>query len=373
MKISIISFTGNGRMLAERLAKELPGTGKTEFRLYTKYRGYLNEEEQKGQVQFVECSVGEWAKAQLQEKKAILFIGACGIAVRAVAPHLTDKLHDPAVLVMDEKGRYVIPILSGHVGGANALAKFLAEKTGAQPVITTATDIGGRFAVDLFAKRNGLSIINREGIATVSAKVLAGEKITLAIESGHIEESTSIPEEVEIMEYLPEGETKYPASDDSRREASADVAVISRKEGMRAQLILRPKEYVIGLGCKKGKGEKEIESFISRKLKELGILPEEIRALASISLKKEEPGILAWCRKENIPFLTYTPQELMEMEGEFSGSLFVQEQVGVDNVCERAAMRACGMGGRLIAGKYAEDGMTIAVAKRKWSVKFDEE
>lgn len=359
MKISIISFTRSGRMLAERLVEEAAQPGKTGFQLYTKYRGYLNEEEEKRQAEFVECSVGEWAKMQLQEKNAMLFIGACGIAVRAVAPYLTDKLHDPAVLVMDEKGKYVIPILSGHVGGANGLAEFLAGKMGAEPVITTATDLGGRFAVDLFAKRNRLSIVNREGIGAVSAKVLAGEKITLSVEKGHIQGDASIPEEVRV--------TEYPS------EEAADVAVTSRKEGVRAQLVLRPKEYVVGLGCKKGKGDEEMESFISRKLKELDILPEEIWAVASVSLKKEEPGILAWCRKENIPFLTYSPQELMETEGKFTGSLFVQEQVGVDNVCERAAMKACGMGGRLIAGKYAKDGMTIAVAKREWSVNFDEE
>ncbi len=388
MKISIISFTRSGRMLAGRLAKELAETDKMEIQLYTKYRGYLDEEKQRESVLFVEGSVGEWAKAQLQEKNATLFIGACGIAVRAVAPYLTDKLHDPAVLVMDEKGRYVIPILSGHMGGANGLAEFLAGRTGAQPVITTATDIGGMFAVDLFAKRNGLSIINREGIAAVSAKVLAGEKITLSIERGHIKGYASIPEEVKVVEYPPEREAECPideAADISRKEDSADVAVTSRREkaadvavtsrrgNLGALLVLRPKEYVIGLGCKKGKQVQEIESFISEKLKKLGILPEEIWALASITLKKEEPGILAWCRKTNIPFFTYTPQELMETEGEFTGSLFVQEQVGVDNVCERAAMKACGMGGRLIAGKYAQDGMTIAVAKREWSVNFDGE
>lgn len=371
MKISIISFTYSGRMLAERLAKELAGTDKMEIQLYTKYRGYLDEEKQRESVLFVDGSVGEWAKAQLQEKNATLFIGACGIAVRAVSPYLTDKLHDPAVLVMDEKGRYVIPILSGHMGGANGLAEFLAGRIGAEPVITTATDIGGRFAVDLFAKRNGLSIINREGIAAVSAKVLAGEKITLSIERGHIKGCASIPEEVKVVEYPPEREGKYPTVDASQRGDSADVAVTSRSGESDALLVLRPKEYVIGFGCKKGKQIQEIESFISEKLKELGILPEEIWALASISLKKNEAGILAWCRKTNIPFFTYTPQELMEAEGEFTGSLFVQEQVGVDNVCERAAMKACGMGGRLIAGKYAQDGMTIAVAKREWSVDFE--
>ncbi len=359
MKISVISFTRSGRKLSERVAKELDKPDKSEIKLYTKYREYAREEGRKEQVQFAECSVSEWAKVQMQEKNAMLFIGALGIAVRAIAPHLTDKLRDVPVVVMDEKGKYVIPILSGHVGGANELARFLAENMGAEPVITTATDLNGKFAVDLLAKRNGLFIVNREGIARVTAKVLAGERITMFIENGHVMENASIPEEVCVTGYPPK--------------ESVDVAVISRKESVDAVLFLRPREYVIGLGCKKGKSDKDIESFISGRLKELDILPEETAALASISLKKEEPGILAWCRKENLPFFTYTAQELMDTKGDFTRSSYVQEQVGVDNVCERAAVRACGTGGRLIAGKYAKDGMTIAVAKREWSVRFDEE
>ncbi len=373
MKISVISFTQTGRKLSERIAEELEEMGKTELELYTRYRRYAREMDGKVRVQFVETSVSQWAMEQMRKKNAMLFIGACGIAVRAVAPHLTDKLRDVPVLVMDEEGRYVVPILSGHVGGANELAGLLAEKTGAEPVITTATDLCGKFAVDLFARRNGLFIVNREGIVKVTAKVLAGEKITLSIEDGHIKDDTCIPEGICVTGYPP----KEPV----------DVAIVSRcadtpagteradapagKGHVDAALFLRPREYVIGLGCKKGKPDRDIEEFISRRLEKLDILTEQILAVASISLKKEEPGILAWCRKENIPFLTYTAQELVETEGEFSESEFVLAQTGTGNVCERAAVRACKKGGRLIAGKYTENGMTIAVAKREWSVSFE--
>ena len=105
-------------------------------------------------IRYVEEGMGEWAGKQMAEKHTLLFIGACGIAVRAIAPYITDKLHDSAVLVMDEGGNYIIPILSGHVGGANEIAVKIAVEIGAVPVITTATDINGKFAVDLFAKRN---------------------------------------------------------------------------------------------------------------------------------------------------------------------------------------------------------------------------
>lgn len=346
-------------MLSESIAERWEESEQMEIRLYAKGRacGGTGAEGRKT-VLPVEEPVGEWAGGQMREGNALLFIGACGIAVRAVAPHLTDKLRDRPVLVMDERGRYVIPILSGHMGGANELALILAEKTGAEPVITTATDRNKKFAVDLFAKRNGFSVVNREGIAKVSAKVLAGEEITIAVEKGHRREGEPLPEGVAVVD--------YPS------EAWADVVVASRDSMPEAALFLRPREYVIGVGCKKGKAAEEIASFLSEKIEKLGISTDQILAISSISLKKEEKGILSWCLEKNIPFWTWSAEELRGTAGEFQKSSFVEEQVGVDNVCERAAMKACGENGKLIAGKEAKDGMTIAVAKREWSVTFYE-
>ncbi len=121
------------------------------------------------------------------------------------------------------------------------------------------------------------------------------------------------------------------------------------------------------MGCRKGKPIEELEAFISRKLKELGISTAQIYALASVSQKRGEAAMVQWCQKEGIPFLTYTAEELQEVEGTFQQSAFVKAQVGVDNVCERAALKACGDGGKLTAGKCAENGMTIAVARRSWT------
>ncbi len=357
MRLSVISFTRQGIGLSERIA--VCAEGKLQVRLFTKCGVFVREDGGKNPlVRFVAEPLTEWAGRQMKEKNAILFIGACGIAVRAAAPHLTDKLHDSPVLVMDEKGRYVIPVLAGHVGGANEIALFLGEKTGAEPVITTATDINGKFAVDVFARKNSLFIEKKEGIARVSAKALSGERITLAIETGH-ETDTEPPEGVDIVSYPPAGQV--------------DVVVTSEKKQFDVALVLRVREYVIGLGCKKGKQEAAIADFISEKLRELGIESTQVYAAASIEQKRDEEGILAWCRREDIPFLTYPAQELRMVEGDFAGSAFVKEQVGVDNVCERAALRACGAGGKMIACKDAKDGMTIAVARRIWRVRFGEE
>lgn len=352
MRLSIISFTENGKQLSGRIAKLLER--ELEIGLYTKCEAGINDDIY-SEILFVKTSVGDWAKERMQEQNALLFIGACGIAVRAVAPHLSDKLHDVPVLVMDEKGKYVIPILSGHMGGANDLANHIAEKTGAEAVITTATDINKKFAVDLFAKRNSLYITNKDGIAKVSSKVLAGKEIMMSIETGN--EIIGGESGIRFVPYPPVG--------------FVDVVVTSKDDMFDTSLLLKPREYVIGIGCKKGKKADEIDDFILKAINKMGISIMQIFALSSISRKREEQGITQWCRKEGIPFFTYTAEELQEVNGTFTKSMFVKEQVGVDNVCERAAVKACGEDGKLILPKVAENGMTIAIARREWKVCFD--
>ena len=124
-------------------------------------------------------SLADWTAAQFPVRRALVFVGAAGIAVRAVAPHLKSKAEDPAVIVLDETGRFVIPILSGHLGGANALAKEIAAELQATAVITTATDLRGVFAVDLWAKAQGMTVLQPERIKRVSAKLLAGEAVAV--------------------------------------------------------------------------------------------------------------------------------------------------------------------------------------------------
>lgn len=317
--------------------------------VYTKYSVARAEEnvsrlrENADIIEYVETGIGDWAGEQMTRKNALLFIGACGIAVRAIAPHLTDKLHDSPVLVMDEAGRFVIPIMSGHMGGANELARKISELLGAVPVITTATDINHKFAVDLFAKKNGLQIMNKDGIAKVSAKVLAGEELTMSI---------------------------------GQPEGPVDILIAAEKKEAETLIWLKPKEYVIGIGCRKDKEAEALEAFIARTLYEQGILPEQIWRMASIDVKKAESGLLAWSKKYNVLFVTYTAEELMAVQGNFEGSDFVKAQVGVDNVCERAALKACEEEGELVYKKHAEDGMTIAIArctKREWRMEFDGE
>ena len=382
MKISVISFTKTGQQLAERIRENMRGENETII-LYTKCsrkmtvqtaensedvtthtlgiipnKGVNVPTDNTGDTIAVHESLSAWAGEQMASHHALIFVGACGIAVRAIAPWITDKLHDSPVLVMDEQGQYVIPLLSGHVGGANELAARLAEALGAIPVITTATDLHGSFAVDLFAKTNDLRICNREGIAKVSAKVLAGEEITMSVPTGYLAVDDTIPPGIRLCAYPPAEKVDVLIADGTEE--------IFRKES--AELLLQPKKYILGVGCKKNTDSAKLDSFLKKILDEQGIVIEQIAALASIDVKKEERCLLEFSEKYRIPFWTYTAQELQAVPGEFHSSEFVKVQVGVDNVCERAAMKAAGADGRICRAKQAQDGMTVAIAEKAWKV-----
>lgn len=262
--------------------------------------------------------VARWAREHFPRQDALLFIGACGIAVRAIAPLARDKTVDPAVLVMDEAGRHIIPILSGHIGGANALALSLAERTGAEAVITTATDVEGVPAIDTWAVQNDCAIENPRSILPVSAAALAHRPVGVMIS-----ERTLTP--------------PFPVT-----------------------LTLRPRTLVLGVGCKKGVSPDLFEHSALAFLKDCGVSLLSVRAVATIDLKAREPAITAFCEKYSLPLHTYTAQELADVPGTFAHSDFVKQTVGVGCVCERAAM-AC-RPGRLLMGKTAMDGITFALA-----------
>lgn len=355
--LSIISFTEKGAHLSLKLLDMLSEEGENAW-LYTKCSKYRDGSINK-RLRYVYSNTDEWAKVQMSAKNGLLFIGACGIAVRAIAPWVVNKLYDSPVLVMDELGTYVIPILSGHVGGANEIAVKIAEMTGSIPVITTATDLNKSFAVDIFAKKNYLYIENKNGIAKVSSKVLRGEKINIAIESHGYGHDSRFTNQIKIVDFPP----KQPV----------DVIITTGNCGYNADLVLRPREYVLGMGCKRDKEPEKIAGYIDQTLTALGISKNQVYAICSIDKKRDEAGFLQWSSLERIPFITYSAEELEDVEGDFEVSQFVKSQVGVDNVCERAALKGCGEGGELVYRKHASDGMTIAVAKRDWRVSFDYE
>ncbi|MBO4776272.1 MAG: cobalamin biosynthesis protein [Lachnospiraceae bacterium] len=350
MKLSIISFTNKGANLSLKI-KDLLKEGDFECTLYSAC-SFVDDE----RINKTEDKLTEWCKKRFEEKSAIVFIGALGIAVRGIAPSVKDKLNDVPVLVIDENGINVIPVLSGHVGGANEIARKIASILDANAVITTATDINDKFAADLFAKKNDLYISDKSGIAKVSSKILEGIDVRICIDDPLSFDKEDLPEGLRSESYN---------ADDN-----FDILVTNDPNKLNADLVLYTKEYVLGIGCKKGKDAVEIENFVKDILAENGIDIKTIACVASIDVKKDEKGITEFCDKYGIPFVTYSAEELSKAEGDFESSDFVYEKVGVDNVSERAAVTAAGADSKLVVKKQAGEGKTLAIAKKKINISF---
>lgn len=342
MKISLISFSKAGCRTGIKIAESLK---EQEIHQYTK-SAYTEDAE----ICHVEEKLNQWAEKQFYCNDALIFIGASGIAVRAIAPFVKSKKTDPAVVVLDEKGKFVISLLSGHLGGANELTASIAEITGGIPVITTATDINRKFAVDVFAKKNHCHIKDMVLAKEISAAIVDGRKVRF---------KSDFPVKGEIPPEL------------TGEKEELCIYVTDRVPDKQEEkvLYLIPETIVLGVGCRKNTEKEQIQNVVMEACRNEGISPFAFEKAASIDLKKEEQGLLLFTEELSIPFITYTKEELEQVEGEFTESEFVKKVTGVSNVCERSALAEGDT--RLIMKKYAKDGVTAAFARKKWSVSFE--
>ena len=365
MKLSIICFSMTGFVTAKKLKTGLEKQGH-DVSLAAKSK-YLEDS--------IKESVGEWSKDRFTRDDGIVFVGACGIAVRSIAPYVASKKSDPAVLVIDECGRFVISLLSGHLGGANDLAALCSRILDAQPVITTATDLHSRFAVDVFAKKNHCEIHNMKAAKEVSAALLAGETVGFYSEfpyKGKLPDGLTVCDLSGKKRNIEDKNMADFCQDQASDIPQIGIAVTIHKNcvpfASTVQVI--PKILTIGMGCRKNKDMEEIKKAAEKCFVEAGVFPQAAEALASISIKKEEPGLIAFAKEKNLPFITYEGEELMEVSGDFTPSPFVKKITGADNVCERSAVRFSD-NGELIKRKISENGVTAALAVRKWEVRFE--
>ncbi len=296
-----------------------------------------------------------------RQENVLIFIGACGIAVRSIAPFIKDKLTDPAVLVVDEQEQFVISLLSGHVGNANVYAKNIAQMIGATPVISTATDLNNLFAVDTFARQNGLTIADRTLAKEYSARLLEGEILPIVYtEQIQLPQELHHKQELQVQTYQQYGQTQ---------ENSELVCMITpyttkkfthQAKSFARILYLIPKQVVIGIGCKRGTDADKLLVFVREILADYQLSEQSIAAVVSIDLKKEEQAICHVAKYFGCDYETYPAEVLQEVEGTFISSEFVKKVTGTDNVCERSVVRYCGKDTRLCK-KIARDGMTIAL------------
>lgn len=347
MKISVIAFTKKGGILNEKITLSL------REKCYDA-RGYIISKYLDGTTLAPFNHLQPLVEELFQNVDGLIFIGACGIAVRSIAPFIKSKTEDPAVLVVDERGIHVISLLSGHIGGANDLSKVVADITGGIPIITTSTDCNEIFAVDTFAMKNNLVITDTSMIKEISSRILNGEKIgfyTTYPVSG------SYPTEI----FKVEGDKTYDLG-------FCITNDISYKPFLKT-LSLLPKNLVLGIGCRKGVSKDIIMDVVMNTLDNYNININRINKVCSIDIKAEEKGLLEFVQDLEVQLVTYCAELLNMVEGDFNSSSFVKQTVGVDNVCERSAMLGSGTGKRIVS-KTASKGVTIAVYEIECTLEF---
>jgi len=323
MKCAVISFTDAGERMAKTISQRIP-----------KKDIYSNKEYPAG----VKYEIG----AIFEEYNRIVFVCAVGIAVRLIAPYIKDKTRDPAVVVVDDLGRYAISLLSGHLGGANDLAREIAEAIGAPAVITTASEGRGIEAVDMFAQRCGLVIENMEDAKTITSIMVNGG--TLRVIS-------------EINQQI-----NYPRISDTGYDGCLFITSRTAISCDQPYCVLRPKNLTVGVGCRKGKSKDDILNAIYTVFKENDLSIKSIDCLASIDLKKEEQGLIQACEELGCDFKTFTKEQINSVQQSFAGSPFVKGAVGVGCVCEPCTYLASV---EIIVGKRSLDGVTVSVGRKK--------
>ncbi len=427
-------------------------------------------------------SLSDWVETQFVSCDLLVFVGACGIAVRKIAPFIKDKKSDPAVLVVDDMGGNVISLLSGHIGNANAWTCLVADGIGANPVITTASDCHGKIAIDMFAVNNGLVITDFTLAKDIESALLDGEKIRLIIDedcavklAGDVpeefinieneisensretdnscknildkvetEKEEEKPDKIGITKEKDKAEKAASVKEKDKAEKAASVKekdkaeksetvknkektekdeiekdkykpekseirkIIFKKEENEAnrtvstksminqianetnkftirigikdsysdlheendELMLVPRNIVLGVGCRRGKEKQEIVNMIRKFLRLNNISEKAIFTIASIDLKKDEEGLILAAEEFNAKTRFFSADELGKVESVSESSEFVKKITGVDNVCERAAILGSDFG-RLICTKYKEDGVTVAAAIMERSISFE--
>ncbi len=279
------------------------------------------------------------------EAKNLIFIMATGIVVRTIAPLIKDKKTDPAVVVLDEKGRFVISLLSGHLGGANELTKKVAEYLGAEAVITTSSDINNHTPIDLWAEKNGLVIEDWSSLPAVMTRLINKGSLKVYVDSNI---SCELPDDL-----LP-----------VREPSEAEVIITNRLSTQFHAFYLRPLTgaLILGIGCNSGTGADEIEDAVKKVFNKYGLSFKSIHSIATIDLKAREKGIVDFAKRYGFNIVGFSPEELNGVSG-IAGSEAVLKATGARAVSEPAALLASGAEGLLIP-KQKIGNVTVAVAEK---------
>ena len=326
MKLAIISLTLQGQNVANRIAQ------------------MLEDDHTVLTIDLFHKNVKDTIEKIFSQYDCILGIMASGIMIRSVCSLLKDKTKDPAILVMDEREKHVITLLSGHIGGGNDYNLKIAELVSADSVITTATDVIGKMGIDTLARKYYLNINNPSKIRFINKALVEGKNVELAL--------TSQFEFVYEDKLVKESYLRIPSK-------FSKIAAYSNNN----TIILTPKKLVVGLGARKGISKNDILFAVEEAFNTLRLPILRIDALATAEPKKEENGILEAAKELDVPLEIISLNKLRNFkDSQCSESLWVKKVFGVSGVSEPAALLSAGKDAKLIFRKKAFNKVTVAVA-----------
>ena len=276
--------------------------------------------------------------------RVMVCVMASGIVVRALTPLLVSKQSDPAVLVMDQKGHYCISLLSGHIGQANQYAHYVAEKSGAEAIITTASDNLGKAAVDTLAQRHNYAIADFDSAKEITAMILNNLAVMITAQLADLPENVTF----DTLEHQKQYDGAIVVS--SRNDIAMEIPFV--------QLI--PKNIVVGIGCRRGTEQQVILNAIQEMMTNCDFNEKAIQKLATVDIKQDEKGILDTARTLQVPVQIIDREAIKPIEDQFTCSDFVRKTIGVGCVAEPCGFLAS-KGGRKICGKTILNGITISL------------
>ena len=339
MNWAIVTLTSAGSDLGLKLQSRIPGA--VLFSMPGRCADSSRE---------ITGSLKEFTASIFNSYNMILFIMAAGIVVRTISDLIKDKTSDPGILVMDERGRFVISLLSGHIGGANSGAEYVAELIGATPVITTSSDINGMLSPDMLARKYGAVIDDMKKCRDITAIMVNGGRIIL-----YSDYAMGIPAPYVLSEdgadgivYLTNSILKHD------RDGNSDIP----------SLKLIPKNIVIGAGCRRGTDPDALVNFIEEEFELAGLDIRSVSCLASIDIKSDEPAIIRASEYFNAEMVFYSAENIRDVEHLFQNSEFVRETTGAGAVAEPCAYLSSGRNGKLLLSKKKRNGMTLAIMER---------
>ena len=356
--IAIIAVTRNGVDVALKIAKALNKADMAN-KVYAP-----NKYVQNGVIPF-DTKLEDFIKVNFSKVSAIIAVMANGIVIRVIAPYIKSKLLDPAVLSVDVAGKFVTSLLSGHYGGANELAKIVAEGIGAIAVITTASDVLGKQSIETLAQKLNLAIVNPESLVLVNAAIVNGGRVVLVILNDQkvfldnisgfdIEEADNPHQVVSIL-------NNYDAGVVITNEPSIITGI------SKPVTILKIKKYTIGIGARKEIATEKVLETIIVAVKTANIPVERITQIGTIDIKKSSKSMIDAVRALGFDLNFISTDELRKFKHEdlSPDSKIVQKNIGIGGVCERAALILAEKNAHLILKKQKNNGVTIAIAEEE--------